>query len=210
VELDLVDNHQALCSRAMGLALLPDLGLADRQEAVRLARRACELTRWKEPECLHALATAHCSVANAQAQSGQFVSAVDNYYKSLEADELGEDALFNLAILRMTCPDPSIRDPDEAVRLAERGCKALGQPTPHRLAILSEAYVAAGRLDMAVATAEKAVQIAQAAGDSSTVDEIRRWLEERRERPTIRPNGVGGEAENGPTSDAPAPSHDDE
>jgi tetratricopeptide (TPR) repeat protein len=208
VELDFVDNPKALCNRAMGLALLPDLGLPDRQEAVRLARRACELTGWKEPECLRALATAHCSAANAQVASGQFASAVDNYNQSLEADEHFEDALLNLAILLMTCPDPGVRDPEEAVRLAERGCKVLGQPTSRRLAVLAEAYVAAGRLDMAVATAEKAVQEARAAGDSRTVAKIRRWLESQRDHHTTRPHGVGQESENGPASDASAPGPD--
>jgi tetratricopeptide (TPR) repeat protein len=198
LELDFVDNPGALANRAMGLAVLPALGLPDRQEAVRIARRACELTRWEDSECLHALATAHSSVAKAQIETGQFASAADNLYKSLEADERCVDALFNLAILRMSCPEPGLRDAEEAVRLAERGCKALGQPTPDRLAVLAEAYAKADRLDLAVATAEEAIRIAQAAGDSKAVDELRRWVEAQRDRPPTQANGAGGEFETGP------------
>jgi tetratricopeptide (TPR) repeat protein len=190
LELDLIRNHQALCNRAMGLALFPNLGLVAREEAVQFARRACDLTEWKDPECLHTLATAYCSVANAQATGGDFGKAVANYRKAIQADGRYSDALFGLAVLRMTCSDPSLRDPQEAIRLAERGCQVLGKPDPRRLSVLSQAYVAAGRLEMAVATAEKALRLAEAAGDAELADEIRRWVKGHRNHSTAQPNAV--------------------
>ena len=203
LELDFIRNHEALCNRAMGLALFPDLGLPDREEAVQLARRACELTEWKDLECLYALATAYCSVANAQVEGGEFASALENYHKSIEADEQYHEALFNLAVLLLTCRDQSVRNPEEAVRMAELGCKVLQRPTPDRLSILSQAHVAAGRLEMAIATAEKAIGLAQAAGDVRMVEQIRRWVKEQRDRSTAQSNVVGGESE---TTPAPDPS----
>ena len=51
-------------------ATCPDARFRDGQKAVEVATRACELTAWKHPSCLAALAAAH-------AEAGDFVSAVN-------------------------------------------------------------------------------------------------------------------------------------
>ncbi len=58
LELDFVDNHAALCSRVLKLIASDALGQPGREEALRLARRACDLTEWHDPKCLQTLATA--------------------------------------------------------------------------------------------------------------------------------------------------------
>jgi tetratricopeptide (TPR) repeat protein len=188
LELDYIDNHEALRKRARALAALADQGppdspqrFSDCKQAVRLARRACELTQGQDPECQRTLAIAYCSLAGAQVAAGQFADAAENLSRAIEADDQFEIAFFNSAILLTTCRDPKVRNPAEAVRLAEQGCRLLEEPTPDKLRVLAEAYLAAGRTDMAITTAEKAAGIAQTAGDERMAENIRRWIKYRQE-----------------------------
>ncbi len=59
LELDMVDNHAALCSRAMKLLASPNTGQSGREEALRLAQRACELTEGTSSKYLQVLAMAY-------------------------------------------------------------------------------------------------------------------------------------------------------
>lgn len=83
LELDFADNPAALCGRALKLIESDALGQPGREEALRLARRACELTKWNDPTCLHALAMAYVA-------SGQREAAVATGEKALELAERAE------------------------------------------------------------------------------------------------------------------------
>ena len=183
MELDYIDNHASLCNRAMGLALAPNMTLEDRAEAVRLAERACELTGWKDPECLETLPVVYSSLAGVQVAAGQYAAALENYRKAMERDEDNEILLLNVALLLATCNDPALRNPAEAVRLAERALENAERPSPDALRILAEAYLATGQTDRAIAAAEQAVRIAQEAGRPTMVEGIRQWIESHRSRP---------------------------
>jgi tetratricopeptide (TPR) repeat protein len=63
------DLPAALYARALVLATCPDAHYRDGKKAVESARRACELTEWKAPDCLDVLAAA-C------AEAGDFTRAV--------------------------------------------------------------------------------------------------------------------------------------
>ncbi len=56
LELDLAGNPAALCTRAVKAVRSGELGQAGREEAVRFAERACELTEWNDPKSLRTLA----------------------------------------------------------------------------------------------------------------------------------------------------------
>jgi hypothetical protein len=45
-----------------------------------------------------------------------------------------------------------------------------------RMSILAGTYAAAGRIQLAVAAAAEAAELAQAAGDAETAAELRRWV----------------------------------
>ena len=205
LELDFADNQRALLDRALQLATSPDERLRNYGLALRLARRACKLTGWSDPEYLRTLAIVHCSVANAQAANRQFTAALENYYKAIEADDQYDAALFNLAILRTNCRDEKLRNPHEAVRLAERACKLTEAPNAHRLSILAMAYLAAGRRDMAVATGERVVRAARAAGDAELAESVLRWVRSQQDDASLPPHASDGNLEETEVLSLPVP-----
>jgi Flp pilus assembly protein TadD len=63
------ENGEAYNNRALIFAACPDARFRDGPHAVKLARGACELARWKSPRFLNTLAAAY-------AEAGDFDSAV--------------------------------------------------------------------------------------------------------------------------------------
>jgi tetratricopeptide (TPR) repeat protein len=68
-------------------ATCPDAAVRDGKRAVESARKACELSDWKKPECLDALAAAH-------AESGRFDEAVQWAERAVELARASEKALY--------------------------------------------------------------------------------------------------------------------
>ena len=83
----------------------------------------------------------------------------------------------NLAWLLATHKDPKFRDPQEAVRLAERACQLTSHEDPSVLDTLAVAYAAANRFPEAVATAESAIELADSTGQKEMAEHIRKRLE---------------------------------
>jgi Flp pilus assembly protein TadD len=102
-------------------------------------------------------------------------SALLQYMKVLAFSPNIPPALNNAAWIRATAADASLRDGEEAVRLAERLCRL--SATPFDLDTLAAAYAEAGRFAEAVATAEKALGAAAAAGNETLATKIGRRLE---------------------------------
>ena len=67
----------ALNARAWVAATCPDAKFRDGPKALKLARRACEITEWKEPNCLDTLAAAY-------AENAEFTEAVRSLKKASE------------------------------------------------------------------------------------------------------------------------------
>ena len=84
--------------------------------------------------------------------------------------------LNNLALILATSSDDSLRNGAEAVRLAERVCELTHHRDPLFIGTLASAYAEAGRFPEAVATAEQAVQLATAAGQTAVAANNRRSL----------------------------------
>ena len=91
--------------------------------------------------------------------------AVLFYRKALEAEPTAVETLNNLAWLLATSPNDSLRDGTEAVRLAEQACALTRFRAPVFIGTLAAAYAEAGRFDEAIATAERARDLARAQGD---------------------------------------------
>jgi len=134
--------------------------------ALRLAECACELTQSSDPEFVRTLAMVYNSSALAHGQQRRFEQAVHHYRKAMETDPEYVNPVFNLALLLATCADPALRRPDEAVRLAERACRMVDQPDANHLMILAVACAQAGQRQRAVSSTQKAIQLAQAAGNA--------------------------------------------
>jgi tetratricopeptide (TPR) repeat protein len=67
----------------------------------------------------------------------------------------------NLAWLLATNPDPEIRQSEEALILARRGCEETSYQRPEMLDTLAAAYASAGRIDGAYSTALRALELAR-------------------------------------------------
>jgi Flp pilus assembly protein TadD len=125
------------------------LQLGDHEAAIRHFEHALRL----DPEYVGA----HTNLGAALLLGGKPAEAVRHFRQTLLARPDDGDALYNLAWLLATYADPTIRDPGEAVRLAERASRLTDRKDATVLDVLAAAYAAAGRFDEAVATARAAL-----------------------------------------------------
>ncbi|HEV2456274.1 MAG TPA: tetratricopeptide repeat protein [Verrucomicrobiae bacterium] len=96
--------------------------------------------------------------------------AVADYRAALKADPDTVLALNNLAWILAADSDPALRNGSEAVSLAEHACQLTHYHQPVLIGTLAAAYAEAGQFDKAVATAQKAHDIALAQGDQHRAD----------------------------------------
>jgi len=108
---------------------------------------------------------------------GDIRQAVDQYRQALGLQPDMVEALNNLAWILASSPADDIRDGKEAVRLAERACDLSGQREPMLLGTLAAAYAEAGRFDDAIKTAQKARDLATAAGLKHVAEKNSQLLE---------------------------------
>src|SRR5262249_32651466 len=78
--------------------------------------------------------------------------------------------LNNLAWVLSAFPEPSIRNGDKALRLADRAHQLSGSKDPAVLRTLAAAYAENGRLTAELATAESGLQVANAQNNSALVE----------------------------------------
>jgi protein O-mannosyl-transferase len=117
-------------------------------------------------------AAAHYEAANALVALGRTPEAVAHYRAALRQRPDWPDALGRLAWLLAVGDGSAVRNPSEAIALAERACALTGSGAPVLLDVLAATYAAAGRFDTAIATAEKAVALATAGGQADIAREI--------------------------------------
>jgi len=112
-------------------------------------------------------------LGNALCLKGSFDEAIAQYQKALAIKPDDVEARNNLAWLLASCPQASLRNGNEAVKLSERANKLTGNANPIMLRTLAAAYAEAGRFPEAVATTQRAVLLAEAQSDSALADRIR-------------------------------------
>ena len=91
--------------------------------------------------------------------NGDFAGAIEVYAKSLQHAPHNPHALNNLAWLYATCENKSFRNPEEAVKLAEKAV-ALDQ-APHVWDTLAESYYVSGNFEKAVKAGKGALESAK-------------------------------------------------
>ena len=109
--------------------------------------------------------------------TGNYSEAVAQYRAVLKREPDSVEALNNLAWMLATCPDASLRNGPDAVRFAERACRVSDWKRAGMVGTLAAAYAEAQHFPEAVATATKAAELADAAGDSHFADANRQLLE---------------------------------
>lgn len=98
------------------------------------------------------------------------------FQHALKIDPACVPALLQLASIRATSQQPSLRDRQEGIKLADKACELTGRKDPGALMVLAVVYHEAGRAADAVRTAENAWTLAQAGGNQQVADTIRKRL----------------------------------
>jgi tetratricopeptide (TPR) repeat protein len=143
-----------------------------------------QLRHWRDSQSLfaHALAVtdenhiAHAFLGAAFAERGQIAETIRHYREALRIRPDFRTVANNLAWLVATARDPSLRDPELAVSLAERAAAPSAAPDASVLDTLAAAYAAAGRYGDAGRAAEQALQLAESTGQEALAAQIRARL----------------------------------
>jgi protein O-mannosyl-transferase len=104
--------------------------------------------------------------ALALTRQGHVKEAVEHYRRGLRQIEDSAEALNNLAWILATNPDPEVRNGADAVKFAEKACKLTAFNKSIFVGTLAAAYAEANRFSDAIATAEKARLLAEAANEN--------------------------------------------
>jgi Flp pilus assembly protein TadD len=108
----------------------------------------------------------HLNLAGLLVQAGQSRQAAAEFRRVLALRPDLPEPLSNLAWLLATSGDDAIRDGSEAVRHAERACHLTAFRQTAMISTLAAAYAEAGRFPEAVATAENAIRLQTANGET--------------------------------------------
>ncbi|MBN2019421.1 MAG: tetratricopeptide repeat protein [Sedimentisphaerales bacterium] len=115
----------------------------------------------------------YSALGSVYSQLGKTDLVIENWTKALE--QRSDDAIIlnNIAWALVTKRDVSVEEANRAVELAQKACSLTGQKNVMFLDTLGAAYSAAGRLDKAITTAQKALEEArkiQAAGSATDIN----------------------------------------
>jgi tetratricopeptide (TPR) repeat protein len=157
-----LDPELAEAHAQCGLVLLR---LQRPAEAERALRRAIELGL--------AIPDLYAGLGDAAHQQGHSADALHHYRTALDLDPSLVHAANNLAWALATTSDPTLRDPEEAVRLARGVAEATDFSEPRVLDTLAHAYAAANRPVEAARTAGRAAEIAEAGGQPALASQLR-------------------------------------
>jgi len=122
-------------------------------------------------------AEAHFNLGRALEQAGKGREALKHYEEVLRIKPDSIEAQNNLAWLLATLAPEDGGNPVRGLGLAQRVCELTHNGMAPYLDTLAAAYAATGRFSNAVATAEKAVDLARSAGQPQVVKEIEPRLE---------------------------------
>jgi len=137
------------------------LAFAEKEELVTAANQFgyALLLRpaWGEP--LSKLRLALLSIAKAP-------DGLKHLQQAAELSPESPKLLNEVAWLLATYPDKTVRNGDDAVRLAEHACAIMGRKIPALVATLAAAYAETGRFPEAIKTAQEALSLARSSGDA--------------------------------------------
>jgi tetratricopeptide (TPR) repeat protein len=131
-------------------------------------------------------AVAHHNLGMLLQVQHQLDAAVGHYREALRIDGDYVDALVDLAWALATSPESDSRQPEEALRLAERGAQLTRPETSVAFDVLAASLASAQRFDEAIATAERALALAIAAKNDREAAQIRERLDLYRRRMPYR------------------------
>ena len=146
------------------------LGHARADEARALLRRALELNP-ANPAARELMKGAEARDAQKETLAGdallrqaKFGEAIAQYETVLEIEPDFVSALNNFAWLLSTCPDASLRDGARALELAKKADQLADGKNPIFIRTLAAAYAENGHFNEAIASAQRALQLALCPG----------------------------------------------
>jgi Flp pilus assembly protein TadD len=159
--------------RLLGRGL--DMGGDNLEARLRLGELLAEAGRYAEAEaCFRAAAQAFPRSPGALVNWGMALAlqhrdeeAADRFRAALRLTPDSPPALNNLAWILATARDGRLRNPGEAVSLAERACSLSGRRDSNVLGTLAEAYASAGRYGEAAAAKREQIALAGTSVDAA-------------------------------------------
>jgi tetratricopeptide (TPR) repeat protein len=143
-------------------------GLGGWQDAIDAYKQAIKI----KPD----YAEAYNNLGVACRSLGHGTEAIDAYKEAIRIKPDYARAYNNLALLIATDPEIKNRDTNEAIRLASRACELANYKDPSFLDTLAAAYASAARFSEAVDTANRAMDLADAANQPQIKNVIRYHL----------------------------------
>jgi Flp pilus assembly protein TadD len=119
---------------------------------------------------------AHYYLGQTLVQTGKINEAITHFEEALRLAPDWVELMSNLAWFLAVSKETTIRNPDKAVRLAQRACELTNYKEPDLLDILAVAYAAAGDFSKAVETAEKALELCQSSEQNTLKEKIENRL----------------------------------
>ncbi len=126
----------------------------------------------------------HFELAVALLNRGLTGQAIPALRESLRLQPRSAGALNALALALATLAEPTLRNPEEAVRLAEAACELSRHTNAFYLDTLAVANAAAGKREEAIQAAEAAVKLASASGKANLAAGFQRRLDALRAGPS--------------------------
>ena len=137
-----------------------------------------QIIRWSaSPQMEVRPAEAEVEVAAKLTAKGDAAGAIARYRRALELDPNLVEALNNLTWVLATCSDASLRNGAEAVQLGEKACQLTSYRRTMLVGTLAAAYAEAGRFSDAIATAQKACDLASVFKEDDLLAKNRQLLE---------------------------------
>jgi tetratricopeptide (TPR) repeat protein len=153
---------------------------------VQLARPAEALGHFREAARLDpANASAHYNIGTLAAAGRDPLAAVVEFREAVRLDPNDLDALDSLAWMLATSASESLRDPSEALRLAEQAARLDGGRHVRPLDVLAAAQAANGEFDLALMTCDAALALAPNESAAIPIRQRRSLYEQR--HPYVQP-----------------------
>jgi Tfp pilus assembly protein PilF len=121
-------------------------------------------------------ADAYCNLGFLSLREGQVKAAVAYFQAGLQLQPDNVDARKYLAWILATCPEASLRNGAEAVKLAQQANQLSGGNNPAILATLAAAQAEVGHFSDGLATAQKASVLATAQTNTAVVNALRNQI----------------------------------
>jgi Flp pilus assembly protein TadD len=118
----------------------------------------------------------HNELGMALARGCRWTEALAHYRRALEIKPDYVEATCNLAWLRASAAEPSLRSGAEAIKLARRAVELIGGKNPIVFGALAAAYAEAGQFVEAVATGRQAVSLALQQNNQAAANVLRAQL----------------------------------